>query len=49
MECREFKNLIRLYIDGKLDSLQLDGFACHVVECKTCETYLLAIPDVSEG
>ncbi len=48
MECREFNNLIRLFWDGKLDSLQLDGFACHMVECKTCETYLLGIPGVLE-
>ncbi len=49
MECREFRNLIQLFLNGKLDSLQLEGFACHVIECKTCETYLLAMPEVSEG
>lgn len=43
MECCEFKKLIRLFLDGKLDELQLDGFARHAVECKACETDLLAI------
>lgn len=49
MECCEFKKLIQLFLDGKLDKLQLDGFVCHAVECKTCETDLLAIPALSEG
>ena len=41
MECSEFKKLIQLFLDGKLDKLQLDVFASHAVECKTCETDLL--------
>jgi len=41
MECCEFKKLIQLFLDGKLDRLQLDGFVCHAVECKTCEADLL--------
>lgn len=47
MECREFKNLVRPFLDGKLDSLKLDSFTCHLIECKSCETDLLAIPEAS--
>lgn len=48
MECCEFKKLIRLFLDGKLDSFQLDGFVCHAVECKSCEASLLAIPALAQ-
>lgn len=47
MQCREFRRLIPLFLDGKLDSIQLEGFTDHMLECRACETYLLAIPDLS--
>lgn len=43
MRCSEFKSLMALFLKGRLDSLQLEGFANHAVECSACETELLAI------
>ncbi len=37
MKCAELKNLVPLYLNGRLDTEQLDEFAGHLIACRKCE------------
>ncbi|MBU5613870.1 zf-HC2 domain-containing protein [Geomonas azotofigens] len=40
MECKEFREQVERFLQGKLDILELEDFAHHLIRCNGCETYL---------